>query len=57
MNLGGGDLHTVPKDLLLRAQHKYDDNSIIHLPAGATIKVGASSGSAVDYIVSGVSTV
>lgn len=51
---GGTALHVIPPNMTLRPYSKYDDNSVINLPAGSVITASSNTSNAVDFIISGV---
>jgi len=51
---GGTARHVIPPAMRLRIGHKFDDNSVITLPAESLITGSASVDASVDYIISGV---
>lgn len=56
INFGSGDRHVIPFSLNLGKYSKYDDNSVICLAEGNTIKLWCSVNNAVDFVINGVTS-
>lgn len=54
---GGTARCVVPPNMRLPAYSKFDDNSVIILPADSIVEGECDTGAAVDYIISGVISV
>lgn len=54
IGVGGTALNIIPPSMKLRPYSKYDDNSVINLPAGSVISASCNTANAVDFIISGV---
>lgn len=52
----GTAVYLIPPNFRLLPYCKYDDNSVVNLPANTVVSLQASAANAVDFIVSGVIT-
>ena len=52
----GTAIYVLPPNFRLLPYCKYDDNSVINLPASSVVYLQADANSAIDFIISGVIT-